>query len=112
MPPWEAKKALILVRTYPTPATNGVEVSCTAAGSEDGKWLRLFPIPYRFLDQDKRFAKYQWIEASMKKASDARPESYKLDYNSIKPVSDVLSSKNEWAARKRYVEPLKAHCLC
>jgi hypothetical protein len=112
MPPWETKKALILVRTYPTPATNGVEVSCTAAVTEDGKWLRLFPIPYRFLDPNQRFSKYQWIEASMKKASDSRPESYKLDYNSIKTVSDVLSTKNDWAARKKYVDPLKAHCLC
>lgn len=27
----ETKKALIVVRTYPTPAKQGVEVSCTAA---------------------------------------------------------------------------------
>jgi len=49
------KKVLITVRTYPTPARKGVEVSCTAGITDDGKWIRLFPIPYRFLDWDKRF---------------------------------------------------------
>jgi|ERR1043165_6236750 hypothetical protein len=112
MPPWETKKALILVRTYPVPATKGVEVSCTAAVTEDGKWLRLFPVPYRFLDPNQRFSKYQWIEASMKRASDPRPESYKLDYDSIKTVSEVLPTKHDWSARKKYVDPLKSHCLC
>jgi hypothetical protein len=41
------KKALIVVRTYPVPAKKGVEVSCTAAVTEQGEWLRLFPVPYR-----------------------------------------------------------------
>ncbi|HBB88421.1 MAG TPA: hypothetical protein DC047_12475 [Blastocatellia bacterium] len=112
MPPSERKKALILVRTYPTPAKNGVEVSCTAAITEDGKWLRLFPVPYRFLDIDKRFRKYQWIEVNVTKANDGRPESYKLDRNSIEIVSDVLPTDNNWKKRKDVVYPLKAHCIC
>lgn len=113
MPPSETKKALIVVRTYPVPAKTGVEVSCTAAITEDGKWLRLFPIPYRFLEQDQRFSKYQWIEASMTKASkDPRPESHKLNAASIKIVSPILPTANQWRARKRFVSPLKAHCLC
>ena len=112
MPPKERKKALILVRTYPPPARNGVEVSCTAAVTEDGQWLRLFPIPYRFLDMYKRFRKYQWIEVDVSKASDGRPESYKIDRNSIKIVSDVLPTDGNWQERKRHVDPLKGHCMC
>src|SRR5437764_15248176 len=96
----EKKKALIVVRTYPTPAKNGVEVSCTAAITEDGKWLRLFPIPYRFLDVDKRFRKYQWIELDVTKATDARPESYKIDRNSIKILTEPLSTDHQWKERK------------
>jgi hypothetical protein len=113
MPPSETKKALIVVRTYPVPAATGVEVSCTAAITENGEWLRLFPIPYRFLDQDQRFSKYQWIEASMAKATkDPRPESHKLNSATIKIVSPILPTTNEWRARKKFVFPLKAHCLC
>lgn len=112
MPPKQRVKALILVRTYPTPAKNGVEVSCTAAVTENGQWLRLFPIPYRFLELDQRFRKYQWIEVDVTKASDTRPESYRIDRSSIEVVSPVLPTDGNWRERKRYVDPLKRHCMC
>jgi|ERR1017187_8556253 hypothetical protein len=109
----EVKRALIVVRTYPTPAKTGVEISCTAAITDDGKWLRLFPIPYRFLPQDQRFRKYQWIDVTTTKSTkDSRPESYKIKPDSIKIISEPLSTKGEWTARKQVIFPLKGHCLC
>ena len=111
-PQYETKRVLIVVRTYPTPARKGVEVSCTAAITEDGKWIRLFPIPYRFLAEDKRFRKYQWIDVDVAKASDVRPESYKIRGDSIKIVSEPLPPDNEWRLRKEYVLPLQSHSMC
>lgn len=108
----EKKKVLIVVRTYPTPAHKGVEVSCTAGITDSGEWIRLFPIPYRFLDLDQRFAKYQWIEVSAVKASDPRPESYKVIADSIKILSKPLSTANGWRERREAVRPLISHCLC
>src|SRR3974377_2245727 len=64
---WSEKRVLIVVRTYPVPASKGVEVSCTAAVTSSGEWIRLFPVPYRFLDEDKRFRKYQWIIVSLER---------------------------------------------
>ena len=58
---WVSKQVLIVVRTYPTPARKGIEVSCTAGITDDGQWIRLFPVPYRFLEADQRFRKYQTI---------------------------------------------------
>ena len=110
--PIETKKALIVVRTYPTPAKKGVESSCTAAITDTGEWLRLFPVPYRFLSFDQRFVKYQWIEARVRKASDARPESYKLEPNGITIVSPVLPTAAGWKQRKEFILPLKAQSLC
>jgi hypothetical protein len=114
LPAQETKKVLIVVRTYPTPAKKGVEVSCTAAITDAGQWIRLFPIPYRFLDREKRFKKYEWVEVEVTKAtSDARPESYKLvSPDAIKILSGPLPTTNNWKARKDAVFPLKAHCLC
>jgi hypothetical protein len=66
---YQQKRVLIAVKTYPTPASKGAEVSCTAGITDDRKWIRLFPIPFRFMGGDKQFKKYQWIEISMKKAS-------------------------------------------
>jgi hypothetical protein len=101
----QTKRALIVVRTYPTPAKTGVEISCTAAVTDDGQWLRLYPVPYRFLPSDQRFRKYQWVEVTTTKASkDSRPESHKIKTDSIKIISEPLSSKNEWAARKDVLE--------
>lgn len=109
---WTTKKILITVRTYPTPATKGVEVSCTAGITEQGEWIRLFPIPYRFLDTDKRFRKYQFIEARVKRASDPRPESYNVDLDSIRILSDPLDTNHKWQERKDRVFPLRSSSLC
>ncbi len=109
---WETKRVLITVRTYPTPARKGVEVSCTAGITDDGHWIRLFPVPWRLLSYDKRFRKYQWIEVNIKKASDPRPESYQLDPDTIKILTEPLSTNNDWQMRKDIIYPLKAHCLC
>lgn len=108
----EKRRLLITVRTYPAPAQKGAETSCTAAVSEDGKWVRLFPVPYRSLPPDKRFSKYQWITAQIKKArSDARPESHNISIDTIE-LGEVVSTKHEWAARKAILAPLMRPSLC
>jgi hypothetical protein len=111
MPARETKKALIVVKTYPTPAKKGAEVSCTAAITDNGEWLRLFPVPWRYLSAGEQFSKYQWVEVEVEKASDPRPESYKLTQSGIKILSEPLTTDNEWRVRRDFVEPLRSHCL-
>ena len=108
----EKKRVLIVVKTYPTPANKGVEVSCTAGITEDGQWIRLFPIPYRFLDSDQRFRKYQRIEVEVAKSSDSRPESYEVNVESLKVISDPLPTVDGWVARREALKSLTSHCLC
>jgi len=112
MPQRETKKALIVVKTYPTPAHKGAEVSCTAAITDKGEWLRLFPVPWRYLAEEEKFRRYQWVEVTVEKSSDPRPESYKLTQNGIKIQTKPLSRENGWAQRREIVEPLRGHCLC
>ena len=108
----ETKRVLVVVRTYPTPAKTGVEVSCTAGITDTGEWIRLFPIPYRFLDADKRFTKYHWITVNATRAkNDPRPESYRIDQDSIRIVS-VVGPERGWKARRAIIDPLVSHCLC
>lgn len=110
--PWLNKKVLITIRTYPIPAKTGIEVSCTGGITDDGKWIRLFPVPYRFMDTDKRFKKYQWIDVSVKKSSsDIRPESYKLNVDTIQ-IGGTVSTGKQWSARKKIILPLKRSSLC
>jgi hypothetical protein len=105
------KKALIVVRTYPVPAKKGVEVSCTAAITESGEWLRLFPVPYRRLDSDQKFHKYEWIEVDVEKASDPRPESHKIAARSLRIVGRI-GTERAWQGRKDLIYPLKSPSLC
>jgi hypothetical protein len=108
---WRQERVLITVRTYPTPAHKGAEASCTAGITEDGRWIRLFPINYRQLELEQKFHKYDWVNVRVAKASDPRPESYNVDLDSIKIESAVKPSGN-WQARKEIVLPLDAPSLC
>ena len=109
---YERKRVLVTIKTYPTPASKGAEVSCTAGVTDDGKWIRLFPIPFRYMGGDKQFKKYQWIEVDAKKSSDPRQESFEVNIDTLKVVTDALPSKNAWQARKDIIFPLKAPSLC
>jgi hypothetical protein len=109
---WIRKRCLIVVRTYPAPAKSVIEASCTAAISADGKWVRMFPVPARLLEYDKRFAKWFWIEVDLVKASsDARPESYKLNPDSI-VISDGVGTQGNWRARRDLIKPLQRPSMC
>lgn len=109
----ERKKALIVVRTYPTPSRKGIEVSCTAAITEFGEWLRLYPVPYRLLEDDQRFRKYQWVGADCERSTkDSRPESYRLAQDGITILDGPLSKANGWSEIRKVVDPMRSHCLC
>lgn len=98
-------KVLITVKTYPTLSTKYEELVCTAGFREDCSWVRIYPIPFRKLDYDKRYAKYQWIELELvKNESDPRPESYKpFNYEKIMPGEKIGTQKGSWEARKEIV---------
>lgn len=111
-PAYEKKTVLITVKTYPTPAAKGAEVSCTVGITYEQKWIRLFPIPFRFMGGDKQFKKYQWVEVFVKKSSDKRKESFEVDIDTLNVISEPLSTQKSWEARKQLILPLKAPSLC
>jgi len=112
MPDWVKKRALITVRTYPVPSAKSIEASCTAAISDKGEWLRLFPVPYRMMDDDKKFSKWQWIDVdTMKATNDPRPESYKINPDSI-TVGHIVGPDTGWHERRRLLEPLRQLSMC
>lgn len=66
-------RILILCKTYPSPSGKHVETSCVAGLSEDGSFIRLFPVPFRLISGEKRFHKWQWITARIEKAPADHP---------------------------------------
>jgi hypothetical protein len=98
----ERKRIYITVKTYPTLSEKYDELVCTAGISEDGSWVRLYPLPFRKLDNEQKYKKYQWIEADIERnTSDFRIESHKvLNIDTIK-VIEPENTKVNWEERKR-----------
>ncbi len=98
-------RILIAVKTYPTLSEKYDELVCTAGFREDGTWIRIYPIPFRKLDYENQYQKWQWIEIDItKNTSDFRPESYRpVDIDKPFIVGDKVGTDNNWAARKRII---------
>ena len=72
-------RVFILVKTYPTLSAKYDELVCTAGITEDGKWVRIYPLPFRKLDLEQKYKKFQWISIPLiRNKEDIRPESHKV----------------------------------
>lgn len=102
---WERRKILIWGKTRPELSTKYRETVCTGGVFADTKRLvRLYPIPLRYMDDEKIFKKYQWIEAYVTKStSDPRPESYKIRADEIKVFDTIPTKSGDWNARAEWV---------
>jgi len=100
----ERKRIYITVKTYPTLSEKYDELVCTAGISEDGSWIRLYPLPFRKLDNDQKYKKYQWIEADIERnTSDFRIESHKVVNIDTIRVLEPEKIKINWEERKRII---------
>ena len=100
----QGKKILITVKTYPTLSSKYDELVCTAGITEDGEWIRLYPVPFRKLEFDKQYKKYQWVELQVaKRTEDPRPESYKPLNIDQMVNGDYVDTKDNWSLRKSMV---------
>jgi len=99
-------RVLITVKAYPKPSGKYEELVCTAGLLRGEKWIRIYPVPYRFLADSQMYPKYSWVRVNLvRNRSDFRPESYRprdgLDEEFI--VESRLGTSNAWAARKGFV---------
>ncbi|MBW8779380.1 MAG: hypothetical protein JF585_09200 [Burkholderiales bacterium] len=94
-------RILILCKTYPVPSAKYSETSCVAGMTEDGKLIRLFPVPFRLISDDQQFRKWQWVTVLVEKArEDHRPESHRIFVDKIECDAAPLSAGKEgWPHR-------------
>jgi hypothetical protein len=94
-------RILILCKTYPSPSGKHVETSCVAGMEEGGGLVRLFPIPFRQIADDKQFKKWQWVTARIEHArNDRRAESHKVFLDTIACDGEPLPTTRNWKARR------------
>jgi len=106
------RKVLITVTTYPLPSRTYDELVCTAGVLEDGTWIRIYPVPFKFLqglrEEGKTSTyKYTWLELDLnRRADDFRPESHspvKYDFADVEVLDSISTKGNGWALRQQFV---------
>jgi hypothetical protein len=106
---------LVTVKAYPAISQTYGEVVCVAGIRTDTpapEWVRLYPVAFRDLPFAQRFKKYQLIslEAS-KHGGDKRPETFRPNLDTLE-VGEVLGTRQGWAKRLPFVEPLVVESMC
>lgn len=103
-------RVLILVKTYPVPSSTYDELVCTAGLLPDGNWVRIYPVPFRMLDEDEQYKKWDWIQLNLEARGkkDHRPESHcplRRNEETIQIIGNVGVGKDHlWRDRRKMVE--------
>lgn len=107
-------KVLPVVKAYPEPsATYGTTVCVAGVTIPEGRWVRLYPIRFTELPEQQRFKKYQVFEATaVKSEKDSRPESYRIDEETIQILGDPIGTGDGWSERKRLLENAPVVSFC
>ncbi|MDO9538059.1 MAG: hypothetical protein Q7J68_07050 [Thermoplasmata archaeon] len=105
---WEKKRITIITKAYPEPSQKHGDVACTVGITEEGEWIRLYPIDMRHFVGANKISKYDVIEVMCEKDTDklGRKESHKVRADSITIIDRGLTKpKVDWVARNKIVLP-------
>jgi hypothetical protein len=87
-------ECFILIKAQPHRSSKYFETVCCAGVGRDGKWRRQYPVPFRILNDDQQFKRWDWIEYEYtKSSSDTRKESQKVIPESLKVGGTVKRSE-------------------
>jgi len=98
---------MVAVKAYPSISTKYDELVCCAGITNDHKWVRLYPVPYRDLPNQKQFQKGDVIEVAVERRAahkDDRPESWRPRLDTMRIV-DHIGVEDNWRHRLEWIEP-------
>lgn len=104
-------RVLITVKTYPTLSRKYGETVCTAGVREDGTWVRIYPVPFRRLEETEQYRKFDWIDCQLiRSRSDPRPETrHAADLKDLQPAGHIGTDLNWRERRKIILETCPVH---
>jgi hypothetical protein len=114
---WEKKRILVTAKAAPESSTRHGDSVCTAGITDDGEFIRLYPITLGLFQRGKGPRKFDWIEVECQKSDEmlGRKESYKVRENTIRIIDRGLNQPKkghvDWAARNEILMPLKANSI-
>src|SRR5689334_1926142 len=98
------ERVLITVKTYPTLSRKYGETVCTAGVRADGSWVRIYPVPFRRLDEKEQYRKFDWIEAELVRSkADKRPATRRPAGPQQLVPGAHLSTSDEWLDRRALI---------
>lgn len=107
-------EVLVTVKAAPNPSAKSGETVCVAGMglSQDrtkARWIRLYPVNFRFLEQDQRFKKYDIIRVrAAPAAGDTRVESWRPDMSTMRVVDHL----DPWKRRRDLLDPAASDTMC
>lgn len=82
-------ECMILIKAQPHRSSKYTETVCCAGVGRDRKWRRQYPVPFRILNEDQQFKRWQWIEYDFvpPAGTDLRRESQRVLQETLVPTS-------------------------
>jgi len=89
---------LVNCKTYPAVSTRYIETVCTGGVQRDGQFVRLYPVPFRFLDTKEQYDRWDVIRVrAYRDTKDTRPESWHLISGTpIEVIDTITTERRRW----------------
>jgi hypothetical protein len=108
----ETARVLITVKASPQPSKQYGDTVCVAGIRIDGgrsEWIRLYPLPFRWIGVEKQFKKFDLIDVEVRReVKDTRPESYRPDIDTI----EVVRHLDDWKDRQPIMSKVPRTTTC
>lgn len=101
-------EAVVIIKAAPQVGQRHGETVCCAGIDLYGNWLRLYPVSFRLLEDCKKFGRWDRIQFKWRLPNDdTRPESRRVDQDSIDIVGELKKAERERFLAKSIVTSLQ-----
>lgn len=101
-------EAIVIIKAAPQIGQRHGETVCCAGIDLYGNWLRLYPVSFRLLEDGKKFGRWDRIKFKWRRPhDDIRPESRRVDQDSIEILSELKKTERERFLAKSIVTSLQ-----
>lgn len=101
-------EAVVIVKAATQLGQKHGETVCCAGIDLQGSWLRLYPVAFRTLDEGQKFGRWDRIRFRWRLPNDdPRPESRRVDQDSIRVVGELRQTERQRFLAARIVTGLK-----
>ena len=89
-PPEGTAEAIIIVKASPQLGDKHGETVCTAGVTRDGRWVRLYPIAFRTLEETQQFARWDVVRYRWHRPKDdPRVESQRVEHHTLRVTGSI-----------------------